>query len=145
MPRVYDKTDFYWTFDGDVLVDPEGDLADTASDPLRSLVQEVRTRIMGDQKDWELYPETGATLGDLIGEPNNKLTAETGKARIIAALTRDGFVSSSDISIKYIPTGPYSILYKLVIAVSPTDTNYQTEYVEIKILFDYKDGNLHLV
>ena len=145
MPKVYDKTDLYWTFDGDILIDPEGDLCDTAEDPLRSLVQEVRTRIMGDLKEWELYPEIGAGLADLIGEANNKLTAETGKARIIAALTRDGFVASSDIGIKYIPTGPYSILYKLVIAVMPTDTNYQTEYVEIKILFDYKDGNLHLV
>ena len=145
MPKVYDRLDVYWTDDGDLLVGPTGDLFDTEEDPLRSLVQEIKTRIMGDQEDWELYPDVGAGLSELIGEPNNKATAEAGRAKIIAALTRDGLVSSSDISIKYMPTGPYSLLHKLVIAVSPTSINFQTEFIEIKVLFDYMDGNLHLV
>lgn len=145
MPMLYDKTDMYWTFDGDFLVGPDGDLFDTEDDPLRSLVQEIRTRVMGDQEDWELYPDVGADLSDLIGEPNNKVTAETGKAKIIAALTRDGLVASSDISVKYMPVSPYAILYKLVVKVVPTTGNYYSEYVEIKVLFDYTDGNLHLV
>ena len=145
MPKIYDKTDLYWTFDGDLLVGPEGDLYSTEEDPLRSLIQEVKTRIMGDQEDWELYPDVGSGLSDLIGEPNNKATAESGKAKIIAALTRDGLVASSDIGIKYMPTGPYSLFYKLVIATAATDQNYQTEYVEIKVLFDYLSGNLHFI
>ena len=145
MPKLYDKADFYWTFDGDLLVGPDGDLLDTQEDPLLSLAQEIKTRIMGDQGDWELYPDVGAGLADLVGEANNKLTAESGKAKIIAALTRDGLVASSDISIKYMPVGPYNLLYKLTVAVRPTTTNYQSKFVEVKILFDYKDGNLHLV
>ena len=145
MPKVYDKIDLYWTFEEDLIIGPEGDLYDTSEDPLRSLIQEAKTRIQGDQEDWELYPDVGAGLSDLIGEPNNKITAENGKAKIIAALTRDGLVASSDISIRYMPVGPHSLLYKLVIAVTPTDLNYQTEYIDVKVLFDYMDGNLHFV
>lgn len=145
MPKIYDKMDLYWTFDGDLIVGPDGDLYTPDDDVLRSLVQEVRTRIMGDQQDWELYPEVGAGLSDLIGEPNNKATAEAGKAKIIAALTRDGLVSAGDISIKYMPVGPYNLLYRLAIAVMPTDLNYQTESIDISVLFNYKDGSLHLV
>lgn len=145
MPKIYDKMDLYWGFDGDLLVGPEGDLYAPEDDVLRSLVQEVRTRIMGDQQDWELYPDVGAGLSDLIGQPNNKTTAESGKAKIIAALTRDGLVSAGDISIKYMPIGPYNLLYRLSIATAPTDANYQNESIDISVLFDYKDGNLHLV
>lgn len=143
MPKLYDKVDLYWTFDGDFLVGPEGDLLDTSDDVLLSLTQEIKTRIMGDQEDWELYPDVGAGLSDLIGEPNNKMTAEAGKAKIIAALTRDGLVASADLHIKYAPVGPYSLLYKLTVATVPTDKNYNTAFIDVSILFNYKDGNLH--
>lgn len=145
MPKNYDKIDFYWTFDEDLLIGPDGDLYDTLDDPLLSLVQEIKTRLKADQLDWDLYPDVGAELSELIGEPNNKATAETGKAKIIAALTRDGLVDISDLSVKYMPVGPDSLLYKLDVRVTPTDENYQTQQIEIKILFDYKSGNLHLL
>ena len=109
------------------------------------MVQEVRTRIMSAQGDWVLYPDLGANLYQLIGEPNIPLTAEDGKSRIIASLSRDGFVNSSDISIKYIPYDQDKLLYRLVIAVRPTDENEQSESVRIDIVYNYTNGNLHVL
>ena len=84
MPKVYDKTDLLWTTQGDLFIGPDGDIMDTSHDPLRSLVQEVRTRIMSDQGDWANYPELGGSIGDFVGKLNIKQTAEGLKARIIS-------------------------------------------------------------
>jgi len=143
MPRNYDKVDFYWTFDGDVIVGPSGDLHDTADDPLRSLVQEIKTRLMSDQQDWLIFPRVGAGLSALVGQPNNKETAEEGKAKIISALSRDGLVSPGDITVKYLPVSREAIMYRLVIAVAGTAGNRNTQYVKINLLYSYTDNNIH--
>lgn len=143
MPRVYDKVDLYWTFEGDFLVGPEGDLYDTSADPLRSLIQEVKTRLQSEQRDWGIFPRVGAGMSELVGEPNNRENAENGKAKIISALSRDGLVSASDISIKYIPITRESILYRLSIAIIATAGNYRTEYAQVNLLYNYTDNNLH--
>jgi hypothetical protein len=145
MPKLYDKTDFYWPVKGDLVVGPDGDIFDTGTDPLRALVQEIYTRLRADQGDWELYPDVGANLSELIGEPNNQITAEAGKARIISALTRDGLVHAGDISLKYMPLGIDSVVYRLVINVLPTDENYDVDSLNINVLYDYTDGNLHFI
>jgi len=143
MPRTYDKVDLYWTFEGDFLVGPNGDLYDTSVDPLRSLVQEVKTRLKSEQQDWGFFPRVGAGISELIGEPNNRENAENGKAKIISALSRDGLVDASDISVKYVPVTRESILYRLSIAVASTAGNYGTEHVQINLLYNYTDNNLH--
>lgn len=143
MPKDYDNVDFYWTFDGDFLVGPGGDIHDTSDDPLRSLVQEVKTRLMSDQQDWGLFPRVGAGLSALVGQPNTKETAEDGKAKIISALSRDGLVSPDDLSVKYLPVSRDTIMYRLTIAVASTAFNYKTQYVQIKLLYSYTDNNIH--
>lgn len=143
MPRSYDNVDFYWTFDGDFIVGPSGDLHDTSDDSLRSLVQEVKTRLMSDQWDWSIFPRVGAGLSDLVGQPNNRETAEDGKAKIISALSRDGLVNSEDISVKYVPISRDLIMYRLSITVANTALSYDSQYVQVNLLYNYTDNNIH--
>jgi len=145
MAKNYDKIDLYWSRSGDLIMNNNGDLLDTEQDRLRSLVQEVRTRIQSDQQDWDLYPDLGANLSALIGQPNNKITAESGKAKIIAALTMYGLVDSGDISIIYMPIDEKTIVYRLKIKVSPTVENRAVDSLKIDIIYNYQDDNLHLL
>ena len=145
MPKNYDNVDLYWTFDEDLLIGPGGDLMDTEDDVLLSLMQEIKTRLAGDMEDWELYLDVGAQLSDLVGEPNNKMTAEAGKAKIFSALTKDGLVAASDLSVKYMPLSHDSLLYKVVVKVEPTVKNFQTQQIEVSLLYDYTSSNLHLL
>lgn len=145
MAKNYDKVDLYFTHRGDYVISAEGDLYDTSDDPLRSQIQEMRTRIQSDIKDWRLYPEIGATLSSLIGEPNNKLTAETIKAKITASLSQYGLIDTRDLDIKYMPIDSHRILFRLKLKVSPTIANYNSESITLQIIYNYSDNNLHLL
>jgi hypothetical protein len=145
MPRVYDRKDFYWSRRGDIVLDQEGDLLDTEYDLLRSLIQEIRTRIQSEQGEWDLYLDLGSNMSDLIGEANNRSTAENGKAKIIAGLSQYGLVDTNDLSVQYIPIDESTILYRIKIKISPTPGNYNMESIKLDILYNYQDNNLHLI
>lgn len=145
MPRVYDRKDFYWSRRGDIVLDQEGDLLDTGYDVLRSLVQEVRTRIQSEQGDWDLYSELGANMADLVGESNNRSTAESGKSKITASLSQYGFVDTNDLLVQYIPLDESNIMYRIKIRVAPTSDNFNMESIKIDMLYNYQDNNLHLI
>jgi hypothetical protein len=145
MVKNYDRTDLYWTRRGDYVIGPDGDILDTSDDPLRSLIQECRSRLQSDQGDWNLYPQLGANLSDLIGESNNKMTAESLKAKVIAALNQYGMVDTRNINISYLPLGPSTILLRLSIAVASTEENHLTKSLDIQILYNYTDNNIHIL
>lgn len=145
MVKNYDRTDLYFTRRGDYAIDVNGDIMDTSDDPLRSLVQECRSRLQSDKGDWILYPQLGADLSLLIGEPNNKSTAEGLKAKIIASLNQYGMVDTRDLNISYMPIGPSTILMRLKIRVAPTDENHNSESLKVQILYNYTDNNMHIL
>ena len=145
MVKNYDRTDLYFTRRGDYTIGVDGDILDTSDDPLRSLVQECRSRLQSDKGDWVIYPGLGADLSQLIGEPNDKITAEGLKAKVIASLNQFGLVDTRDLSISYMPIGPSSILLRLAIQVASTDENYLTESLKIQILYNYTDNNIHIL
>ena len=145
MPRVYDRTDLYFTHRGDFLIGPEGDLYDTSDDPLRSFVQEIRTRLMSDLEDWRLYPEVGANLSSFIGEPNSKATAMSIRIKIIASLSQYGLVDTRDISISEMPLTADTLLFRLKINVAPTFENHNTESLKLQVLYNHTDMNLHVL
>lgn len=141
MARDYDSVDLLWTSRGDYHL-LNGDLMDTERDPLRSLVQEVKTRASGDQGAWIPWPDLGASVSDLVGQPNNKQTAESIKTRILSSLTRNGFMNSKDIDIKYIPVSEDSILFRLKLTVAPTVANGNSEYLTIHGLYRYEEDQV---
>lgn len=145
MAKTYDAIDLFWSFRGDLSIDHDGDVADTELDPLRSIVQEVRTRVRSDPGDWMLYPEVGAGVSDFVGQPNDKINAEQLKSRIIAALARHSLVQTSDLKIQYMPIGRENLLLRLSLQVMPTPENYASESLTIHLLYSYSDNNAYFV
>jgi hypothetical protein len=145
MAQIYDRTDFLWTSRGDVFISGDGDVMDTEYDPLRSFVQEIRTRVEADQGDWKNFPDLGANMSDFVGEANNPITAEGIRTRIMSALARDGFVNTGDMKIKYMPIDIDKLLVRLSIVVAPTAKNRSTQVLTYSMLYSYSDNNVYFV
>lgn len=142
MPRIYDDNDLLWTFLGDFCIE-NGDLLDTEHDPLRSLVQEIKTRISSDIGDWRGYPDLGSNVSDFVGEPNNKATAERIKTRIISSLARHGFMHTEDIKVSYIPVDIDKLLFRISISVRPTVANAGSDSLNIMTLYNYEENQIY--
>jgi hypothetical protein len=125
--------DLRWTWNGDLVIGENGDLVDTTAHQLLSFVQEIKTRVRSELYDWQLHPYLGAALIDLVGEPNNREIAEQGKARIISALARDGFVARRYIKVAYVPVDRHHLMYRLTITVPDM---IQGEQIELSLLLD---------
>lgn len=143
MPRNYDSTDLLWTSRGDLYIS-NGDLMDTYKDPLRSLYQETKNRASSDKGSWTIFPDIGSDISDFVGEPNNKVTAESIKIRILSSLTRHGFIHSEDISIKYIPISVEKLLFRISIRVLPTARNAYSDSLKILGLYTYREDQVAL-
>lgn len=145
MPQNYDNNDFAWTSRGDLFIGHNGDIMDTYADPLRSLYQEVRTRVMSAIGDWAMYPDQGAGIEQLVGEPNNKRTAEALKTRIKGAITKNGLVNNSDLKILYMPIDVDKIMFRISITVLPTALNGGSSFLGISFLYDYSENHAYFV
>lgn len=141
MPRVYDATDLFWSAKGDIQIS-NGDIMDTAYDPLRSLVQEIKTRASSDTGAWRNSLDVGSNISDFVGEPNNKTTAEGIKTRIISSLARHGFVNTQDILLKYIPIAADKLLIRISIKVLPTPQNKGSKEITIHGLYNYEEDQV---
>jgi hypothetical protein len=145
MPLNYDRTDLNWTNRGDFVIGHNGDIMDTYADPLRSLYQEIRTRLMSDVGDWAMYGNVGASISDFVGEPNNKVTAESLKRRVITSLTRDGLVANKDIDVKYMPIDIDKIMLRLSIKVLATSRNASSQALTIGLVYTYSENNVFFI
>lgn len=143
--RVYDRTDLAWSSRGDLIIGHNKDIMDTYEDPLRSLYQEVQTRVQSEVNDWRQYPDIAAQLSDFVGEPNTKATAEAIKTRIISSITRNGLVQNSDVSVKYMPIDVDKIMFRVTIKTSPTARNGGTEYLNINFTYDYNNNHAYFI
>jgi hypothetical protein len=136
--------DLYWTMDADLAFGPDGDLKDTSFDPYRSVFQECRTRCRSSHNDWATQPALGANLRRLLGKPNNKMTAEEGKANIISALSYAGFVPGKNVKIRYMPINRHTLLYQISVIISVSGTA-QTRILQMMYLYDTTEGSLSVV
>jgi len=128
--------DLRWSSSGDFCISQIGDLEDTSSTKLGSFLQEVQTRIRSDLYDWALQPQIGSGLSEIVGEPNNKETAESGKAMIIASLTKDGFVENERIRVRYMPISRHTIFYNVLISLPGIS---ETDILNLSLLFTTND------
>lgn len=144
MAKNYDAIDLVWTSRGDYYIN-DGDLMDTEYDPLRSLVQEIKTRASSDQGDWAVFPDLGASPSRFVGEPSNKQTAESIKVSIISALTRNGYINSNDIEIKYIPINREALLFRLNVDVATTVANANSESLTLHGLYRYEEDQVAFI
>jgi hypothetical protein len=103
----------------DLTLSPDGDFIISGSDFKLSegddfLTQSARNRIKSIKIDW-FYDNIGADLEEILGEPNTRDVAETGKGKILNCLTEDDLFSQDEVYIKAAPTGRNSVLYIVVL------------------------------
>lgn len=136
--------DFYWTMDGDYSVGSDGDIRDTSFDFARSHYQEARTRGRSEYQDWAIHPSLGANLSELIGKVNNRLTAEEGKNRLMAAMLYGGFLRREQVSIRYIPVSKHELVYFIRINVIIPELG-TSKMLQVQILYNSQEGELRVV
>jgi hypothetical protein len=137
-------TDFYWTLDADLSIGENGDIRDTSFDVFRSLFQECRTRVRSSYKDWAMHPLLGANLDELLGNINNKATAEEGKTRLFSAISQGGFLSKDLIRIRYLPIGRNRLLFDITVTVIDPGSG-STRMLQTQLLYDTSEQGLTVI
>lgn len=110
-----DKTDLWFTSEGDLTVDANGDIKDTSSLYGRSLAQEIRTRLRARMGDWVLDKSIGANLEDFLGEAGTPLNIAAVVNTIRVTLTYDLLVSPGDLEVIPMPIGKSMWIFRLII------------------------------
>jgi hypothetical protein len=114
------ETDIYMTLDGDIEVGSNGDLK--LSRGADELLQGIMFRCKTVAGDFLLQPMCGADLETLIGAPNNRSTGQDMEYLILNALTHDGFLAPTDVSVSAVPTGPNKITAVIILTVDEQPT-----------------------
>lgn len=113
MPQ-YVTNDIFFSDDGDFVLSAQKDLEATGSDPYRSLLQSIRSRLNFRRGEWPgRARDIGANLTDFNGKPNTEEIGEDIKLRVINELTKGGFISVNDLFVDVIPVAKTAILIKI--------------------------------
>ena len=146
MPTIYDAIDLKFTWNGDY-VEEDGDLADTESDQIVSLLQEVQTISNSQDGDWRDFQSYAASLNDLVGEPNNRTTATRMVESLRTALVTNKIVKRVDLSIRPIPVSRYEILIVIKIEAQPTSNNSLRigEPPVVTLLYNYLEQGISYI
>jgi hypothetical protein len=127
--------DIYLTDAGDIEVGPNGDLKLVRGND--ELVQGIRFRCMTVAGDFLLQPACGASLEDLLGEPNTRETGALMETLIINALTHDGFISPDILSVTAFPISLSTISALIVVTTTEAPIRVSTtiDLVEGEVQF----------
>ena len=140
MASVYDKIDAKFSFNGDFIPGRDGDIGDTSSDQIQSLIQEIQSVVNSSLGDWLEHPSYGAGLDDFIGEANTKDTSEQIKIRIFDSLVANNVVKKEDLSVVTIPVGPNSIMAIVRVRAQSTPNNsLEQALIAVSMVFDYNE------
>lgn len=147
MANIYDDIDAKFNWNGDYDLGPDGDIADTSSDGLLSLRQDLHTICASSLRDWELYPGLGATLDDFVGEPNNRTTAEAIHDRLKISIVSAGIVQDGDLDIKIVPVhrSKVLIIIKINAAATPFNKLEVGQRLATALVFDYMEQGMYFL
>lgn len=120
---VYDAIDLKFLWCGDYEISSDGDLDDTASDQIQSLIQEVQTICNSEVNDWEEHPNYAGTLDDFVGEPNNRDTARRLTDRIKTSLISNNILRADDVSVRTIPVDRHKLYIIISVNAASTPNN----------------------
>ena len=146
MANNYDAVDLHWSWNGDFAI-AGGDLKDTSSDALRSLIQDIHTVCASSVRDWENYPGLGATLDDFLGEPNNATIAAQVTDRLKVSLAAAGVASVNDIAIRIVPIHINKVL--IIIGIDAVATAFNNldpdDRLIVTFVFDSVEQQIHFL
>ncbi len=147
MPANYDSLDLIHTWNQDLAIGHDNDLADTSNDEIQSLIQEVQTIVNSDLLDWEENPTYAASLDDYIGEPNSRDTASSIVNRITTSLISNNIVRADDVSVRVIPVGKSEILIIVSIQALATQNNsiIDNNNIVVTFSFDYSEEGISII
>lgn len=134
----YDSIDFAVDGDGDYVLSTDGDLLDTAFDPLLGIVQAVRNRVRYLAGDWRQYPDLGLPYRP-IGDLNTPDTAAAWENAIIASLVQDGLLASEDITLTSVPLSEITLLTLIEVRVEPTEFNGHRTLARLYAIYDHNE------
>jgi hypothetical protein len=98
-----------------------------------SLLQNILYRLKTVISDWVLCPECGASLEQLIGEPNSQETADRMEEQVLYALTHDGFLFSDELEIITLPVDKNTILLTVFVT-------FEGKQTSLAFTLDLKEG-----
>lgn len=144
MAGNYDSVDFDFTWDGDLVLDTQGDLKDTSEDQLLSIKNEIFTIVKSNLGDWREDMNVGADLDDFVGESNSRETGENIQIRLESALSE--IVSLADVKIRVVPVSIYKVLIALTLSVLPTAENgiQAGTTISTTFLYDYLEKGVYV-
>jgi len=143
MAHIYDNVDLEFSWNGDFGL-ADGDLADTEWDYLESLKQDIHMVCASALQDWEVYPSLGASIGDFVGEPNIKATADALHDRLKISIVSLGVVAEEDLLIKVVPVHIHKVLVIIKVNAIPTPWNSLAngEALVVKLVFDFMEQGI---
>jgi len=133
----YDSNDLDWTWDGDLILGDDGDLADTSSDLIVSLENEIRTVIRSEFGDWEEHPILGANLSEFLGEANTRQTGNKIREQITSRIVAIGIVKQEDLFVRVVPVGDNQVLVIITVMASSTPANRLAAGSPLEVVFTY--------
>lgn len=128
---LIDEVDIKMSYDGDLLLDENGDLA--LSQGFDWLTREVNKRLRSTASDWADYPNIAADLDSFIGKLNTRKTATEIRENIVKALQNEPLTTSA-INVKIVPISYDAIM--CIVSYIDRDT-----LVEIsRFVYDFNNG-----
>lgn len=127
-----------WSDSGDYVIDPvKEDLQDTTSLSYRAFIQEITTRIQSNTGDWRLQPTIGTNLDKFLGKPNTSKIGIEIQNTVSSALTRGGFIASSEFTIDVFPIDKHQIAILLLIRPSG-----DRDQIRLSFTYNSKDNKV---
>ena len=142
MARVYDKNDVFWSYEGDFDLDERGDLRDTSFDSLRSIKQEILTRIMSSLSDWRYSPGVGSDMYSFVGQKNTREVGQALRKVITNSLMYDNLINIGDVDVKIVPISANAVAGQVILNYLPTRRNAVSLPVTLSFLYDYIDNQI---
>ena len=122
MPGYYDENDCSVGWNGDLNLE-SGDVKQTLSDGLQSLLDQIHVVCASSANDWAIYPGKGANLEDFVGEPNTRIVGDRIRERVIISIVGAELVTEEDLNVRVIPVHIHKVLIIIRINALPTEFN----------------------
>lgn len=141
---MLDFTDIETDDDGDLVIDPRGDLkvASTRRTAMQAMIFRLRT-IIG---DYVPDPHLGSDIPKMYGRPNTRHNGSLIASMARRALTVDGRFSANEFTLDVTPISPESVIIVIRLADVfydlPEDEKDQTV---LKFLLNYEEGTFTVV
>jgi len=124
--------DIGMSYDGDLMVDEDGDLAKVEG--FDWLCREVSKRIRTENPEWVGHPTIGANLGDFIGQPNTAGMAKIIRKRVKHTISKGNIAFPGEFSVRVVPIRRDAIMIMIYLNLAGHRTELE------KVIYSFGRG-----